>query len=69
MTLNFEKKQEGSKIGKFFGFFISYIVFTTILYFILKILDRLPESISYFHMYILTTYIILIGLLTNKIIK
>ena len=69
MTLNFEEKQETSKTGRFFGFFISYVVFTTILYLILNLLNKLPENIGYFHMYILTIYIILIGILTRKVIE
>ena len=69
MSLNFDKKQEINKIGRFLGFLFSYFIFTTILYLILNILNKLPQGVGYFHIYLLTAYIVSIGILMRKIIK
>jgi len=49
-----------SEIG---GFVIMYFVFTTILYFILKFADKLPDTLNYFSLMIITLFIILVGIL------
>ena len=48
-------------IGKIIGYVLMYFVFTTILYFILLILDKLPIFRNYFNVILLTLIIVLMG--------
>ena len=56
--MKFEKKQ---KTGKIIGYVLMYFVFTTILYFILLILDKLPIFRNYFNVILLTFTLVIIG--------
>jgi len=60
---------EIEKIGKKIGFVIAYFIFTTILYFILVLLDKLPETWNYFNIMIITFIIFLIGELIREMLK
>ena len=62
----FENKTEVERIGKVIGYIIMYFIFTTILYFILKILDKLPGTWDYFHIMAITITIALTGILIKR---
>ena len=46
-----------------------YFVFTTIFYFILKLLNKIPDSWGYFHVLILTLFIVLLGTLIKLLLR
>jgi len=50
-----------SKTGEKIGYALMYIVFTTILFFILNLLNRYPEDWTYFNAYGISLVIIIIG--------
>ena len=56
------------KIGEKTGFFFMFVIFTTILYFILKILNKIPDSWSYFNVLIITILIVLFGMFIKKML-
>ena len=64
-----EKEKSKGKLGKDLGFLFSYFVFTAILFFKLKLLNKLPDSWSYLHLMWLTLGIVLVGLTIDTIIK
>lgn len=51
------------------GFTFSYLVFTTILFFVLTWLDKLPEAWTYFHVMGLTVLIVLLGLGIQRMLR
>ena len=57
------------KIGKWTGYVIMYFIFTTILFFILKLLHRIPENWNYFHVVLITIMIVLLGTLIKMLLK
>lgn len=63
--MEFEKKHRKKNIGKIIGYTLMYFVFTTILYFILLLLEKLPEFGGYFSVMLITAIIVF----TGKIIK
>ena len=67
--MGFETKTDEKRISRMIGYLLGYFVFTTILYFILILLDKLPETWNYFNIMIITFIIILIGELTREILK
>lgn len=57
------------KIGEIIGYLFMYFLFTTILYFILNFLDKIPKTWNYFHIIILTGVIVLLGNVIREILK
>ena len=66
--MNFEAKKP-KKITEKIGYVVMYFIFTTIFYFILKSLDKLPDSWNYFHVLSLTLSIVLLGTLIKLLLK
>lgn len=60
--MKFNKKEKIKKFGEKAGFILMYFIFTTLLYFILKFLNKIPNW-NYFHILLLTFFIMLIGIL------
>tara|TARA_Y100000310_G_scaffold307622_1_gene349899 strand:- start:635 stop:838 length:204 start_codon:yes stop_codon:yes gene_type:complete len=58
-----KKESETEKWGKRIGFVIMYFIFFNILYFILKITHRLPESNAYITISLIALTIVLLGTL------
>ncbi len=69
MALKFEKSTIDEKIGAGAGFLVSYFVFTTLLFFILYFLHKLPANWTYFHIAGITLAITIIGLLLNRYLR
>lgn len=67
--MKFEEDKRIEKFGKKVGYLTSYIIFTTVLYFILKYLNKLPSNWSYFHVVGLTFFIVLIGITIKRVLK
>jgi len=57
------------KLSELLGYIFSYLLFTTILFFILIFLNKLPQAWSFFHIIILTLLISLVGIMLNKFLK
>ena len=53
----FEQDKRIEKIGEKAGYLLSYFLFTTILFFILAVLRKIPESWSYLHVMAITILI------------
>ena len=66
--MNFETKNKQS-IGKKIGYVFMYFVFTTILYFILTFLNKIPQSWNYIHILNLTLFIVLLGTFLKILLK
>ena len=66
MDLDKPKKRNSEVV---LGYVIMYLIFTTILYFILNLLNKLPERWTYLHIMTSTLTIILIAKLTRGFLK
>jgi len=64
-----EPSNSTEKVGEMLGYIIMYLIFTTILFFILKFLNKLPTSWTYLHVMALTLLIVLFGMLIRRILK
>jgi len=65
----FEQDKRIEKVGEKLGYILSYFLFTTILFFVLFILNKIPDSWSYIHIAALTILIALTGIGLKKILK
>jgi len=66
--MNFEAKKV-KKTGRRAGYVIMYLIFSTIFYFILRLLDKIPDSWNYFHVLSLTLSIVLLGTLIKLLLR
>ncbi|MEM3127232.1 MAG: hypothetical protein QW331_04170 [Candidatus Woesearchaeota archaeon] len=65
--MNFEKKASFAEaFGEKLGYVFSYFLFTTILFFILSWLNKLPESLTYYHIMAIIAIISGIGVLLER---
>lgn len=67
--MRFEKDKSIEKAGTKVGYVLGYLIFTTVLYFILKILGKIPESWNYLHIAAITLMITLIGIIIKRFLK
>ncbi|MBS3126404.1 hypothetical protein J4453_03130 [Candidatus Woesearchaeota archaeon] len=67
--MNFEPNKSAEKTGEIAGYTVSYFLFTTILFYILFFLKKMPETWSYFHIMEITAIIAVIGLLVKRLLK
>ena len=51
------------KLGEAIGFVVMYFIFTTILYFLLIVLEKFPDSWTFLHIIAITLTIVLFGIL------
>jgi len=65
----FEQDKSIEKFGEKAGYVFSYFLFTTILFFILTLLGKIPESWSYFHIMGITILIAFIGFVMERILR
>lgn len=65
----FEQSRTTEKIGYKLGYLFSYALFTTILYYILSLLNKLPESWTYVYIVGITLTITIVGILLKKWLK
>ena len=59
--MDFKKKNIYQKTGKILGYMVFYLIFTIILFFILKLTGKFPENWRYIHLIPLTLFIFLLG--------
>lgn len=67
--MEFEKDRTTEKTAAKAGFILSYFLFTTILFFILMFLGKLPDSWSYIHIMIITLGIVIMGKIIEWLLK
>ena len=60
---------DSEKIGEKFGFVLMFVVSTTILFFVLKLLKKMPSGWNYFHVLVLVLSITLAGAFIKKMLK
>jgi len=60
----FEQINEWERVGERAGYVFSYFVFTTILFFILTFLNKIPISWSYVHVMGITILIAVLGIVS-----
>jgi len=65
----FEENKNIEKVGEVVGYIFSYFLFTTVLFFILVITKKIPESWSYFHVMIITVSIAIIGVIIKRLLR
>ena len=62
----FERNNNIERLGEKIGYVFAYFLFTTTLFFILKLLNRIPNFWSYFHIMLITLVIALICVIMDK---
>lgn len=67
--MNFEDKNKSRKFEKKLGFVIMYLIFTIILYFIMRTSNKIPENWTIFHISLLTLFLILLGTFIRLLLK
>lgn len=65
----FEQNRLIKNVGEKVGYIAAYFLFTTILFFILRLLNKIPNSWSYFHIMGITFLIAVIGIIGNRLLK
>ncbi|RJQ17635.1 hypothetical protein C4573_01505 [Candidatus Woesearchaeota archaeon] len=67
--LVFERDTRSESIGEKIGFACAYILFTTILFFILLLLKKLPASWTYLHVAAITAGIAILAFIVRKTVQ
>jgi len=65
----FEQNNNIEKFGKKIGYIFAYFLFTTILFFILRLLNKIPDSWSYYSIMVITLVIALLGVVIKRFLK
>ena len=65
----FEQNKSIERLGQKIGYIFSYFLFTTILFFILTLLDKIPESWSYAHVIGITLLIVFISFVIRRLLR
>ena len=65
----FEQSKSTEKFGEKIGYVFSYFLFTTVLFFILILLNKIPNSWSYFHIMMITFLIALLGIVIKRFLE
>ena len=64
-----EENNTIEKVGEKLGYVVSYFLFTTILFFILVLLKKLPESWLYIHVVGIVILIAIMGTIIKRFLK
>jgi hypothetical protein len=56
-----KKENKNSIIGERIGYLTMFFIFSIMLYIILNLLDKIPQSWNYLHILIITLILIIIG--------
>jgi len=65
----FEENKTIENLGEKLGYIFGYFLFTTILFFILGVLKKIPESWSYIHVMGIVTLIVLVSTIIKRFLK
>jgi len=64
----FEQNKSIEKMGEKIGYLFSYILFTTIVFFIFSFLNKLPSNWSFFHIMGVTLLIAIVGIIIKRVL-
>jgi hypothetical protein len=67
MVIELDKLVE--KFGERAGYVVGYFLFTTVLFFILLLLNKISESFSYIHVMAITFLIAVLGVIVKRFLK
>jgi len=56
-------------LGNNLGFIFGYFLFTTLLFLILAALNKLPTTLTYFHLMAITIVITFLGKIIHRVLK
>jgi|TARA_B100002003_G_scaffold247928_1_gene280488 hypothetical protein len=65
----FEQNKSIEKLGIVLGYTFSYLLFTTILFLILTLVKKIPESWTYFNIMSITIVVALTGIILKRFLK
>lgn len=65
----FEQNNAIKKIGYGLGYIFSYLLFTALLFLMLSLLGKIPQSWSYIHILTITFAIALIGIAVRRLLR
>jgi hypothetical protein len=65
----FNKCERLEPLGKQLGLLFSYLLFTTILYFVLSLTGKLPLSWGYLHVMGISIFIVALGMLIRRFLE
>ena len=65
----FDQKQPLERLGWISGYIAAYLLFTTVSFFMLTFLKKLPGSWSYLHMAGITVLIAIVALTVKRLLK
>ncbi len=65
----FEQNNSIERFGEKIGYAFAYFLFTTILFFILKLLNKIPASWSYYNIMVITLVIALLGIVIKRFLN
>lgn len=65
----FERNRFYDQLGEKLGFVFSYLIFTAVLYFILALTAKLPETWSILHVAAITFGIVILGLVVQRLLR
>jgi len=65
----FEQNNSIERFGEKIGYVFAYFLFTTILFFALTLLNKIPSSWSYSYIMIITFTITLIGIVIKRFLE
>ena len=67
--MNFEQDATIEKIGEKVGFVFAYLMFTTILFFVLKFVHKIPLTWNYINIAEITLVVAITGLIVKWLLK
>jgi len=67
--MSFEHSKTIGNFGEKVGFIFSYLLFTTVIFFLFSLLGKLPSDWSYIHIMLITSIITFIGLVIGEYLK
>lgn len=65
----FEQNNSIKRFGEKIGYVFAYFLFTTTLFFILKLLNKIPDSWSYYNIMAITLVIALLGIIIKRFLE
>ena len=67
--MNSKDKNLPKIIGKWTGYFVSYLFFSFVLYFVLKFMGKITDTTNIFLIFLITLSIVLTGSLINLLLN
>ena len=65
----FEQNNNIERLGEKIGYVFAYFLFTTVLFLILKLLNKIPNFWSYYNIMAITFVIALIGIVIKRFLE